>query len=466
MPSTPPKPLSPWPLQTPDVDLPPPLPLPTHASPRPAKRRRRDMHSPDQGLQRRQTIADQDAIADAKRQCRLLSGNNVISCWPTADTTVAQHEWTSFIWNSRRPDLTQTNLVDIYLFRADSKEQILHKRDYTNPFMEAGAFPAQVNDTWFGDEGFNWNGQNTSFPYYWVIARSDKGLDGSEQSQSIFSAVQTTYLDVVIASQSAASASASSASVLSSRSVVQASLSSASAAASASNTSSSTSSGSVQSDSSDSGFPHWAIAVITVLGFLAVASICILAFLILRRLRRKHQDEFDSNRNSMGSASPMMPNAAQQGSPLLPTTSLPPPPHSPVGTGSAVAGMGGLAMSERDRNAPSVVMHDGASTTSAGDAPFSGADAAIMADAFRKMLRKPDFAQHLEGDDSPEVAEDDEDDDDEHGGASGAGLIGRELAEEGRDIRSVSSERGVRVETGTIGSDAGSAAIGQRKDTQ
>jgi hypothetical protein len=108
-------------------------------------------------------------------------------------------------------------------------------------------------------------------------------------------------------------------------------------------------------------------------------------------------------------------------------------------------------------------MHDGASTTSAGDAPFSGADAAIMADAFRKMLRKPDFAQRLEGDDSPEAAEDDEDNDQHE--ASGAGLIGRELAEEGRDIRSVSSERGVRVETGTVGSDAGSAAIGQRKDT-
>lgn len=157
----------------------------------------------------------------------------------------------------------------------------------------------------------------------------------------------------------------------------------------------------------------------------------------------------------------MMPNAAQQGSPLLATTSLPPPPHSPVGTGSAIAGLGGVAMSERDRNAPSVVMHDGASTTSGGDAPFSGADAAIMADAFRKMLRKPDFAQPLEGDDSPEAVDDE--DDDPHG-ASGTGLINRELAEEGRDIRSVSSERGVRVETPTIGSDAGSAAIGQRKD--
>lgn len=170
----------------------------------------------------------------------------------------------------------------------------------------------------------------------------------------------------------------------------------------------------------------------------------------------------------MGSSSPMMANVQQQGSPLLGTASL--PPHSPVGTGNAGAAVGmGLAGSaafgERDRNAPSIVIHDGASNTSAGDSgPFSGADAAIMADAFRKMLRKPDFAERLEeGDDSPDTGN--EEDDNNRHGASSAGLLGRELAEEGRDIRSVSSERGVRVETGTIESDAGSAAFGQRGGT-
>lgn len=84
-------------------------------------------------------------------------------------------------------------MVDIYLFRADSKEQILHKRNYLNPFLDAGYYPAQINDTWFGTEGNNWNGQNTSFPYYWVITRSDKGLDGTEQSQPIFSAIREYF---------------------------------------------------------------------------------------------------------------------------------------------------------------------------------------------------------------------------------------------------------------------------------
>jgi hypothetical protein len=63
------------------------------------------------------------------------------------------------------------------------------------------------------------------------------------------------------------------------------------------------------------------------------------------------------------------------------------------------------------------------------------------------MLRKPDFA------DAP-VEEGDTPDSQDRGRAE----LSRELAEEGRDIRSVSSSRGVKVETlsddGTI-QDAG-----------
>ena len=71
------------------------------------------------------------------------------------------------------------------------------------------------------------------------------------------------------------------------------------------------------------------------------------------------------------------------------------------------------------------------------ETPFSGADAAIMADAFRKALRKPDFAgRTIEEGDSPEAQEQKE-----------HRLLSRELAEEGRDIRSVGSSRDVRVET-------------------
>lgn len=169
--------------------------------------------------------------------------------------------------------------------------------------------------------------------------------------------------------------------------------------------------------------------MIVVLGFLAIAATCVLAFLILRRVRR-HKAEVDSNRNSMGSASPMIANAGGQSSPLLAGAILAGHPSSIGGHDSHAAA----------RDAPSV--HDGASTISrtgsaANEGPFSGADAAIMADAFRKMLRKPDFAARpvSEGDSPDGPDQDDE------------GIINRELAEEGRDIRSVGSSRGVRVET-------------------
>ena len=62
-----------------------------------------------------------------------------------------------------------------------------------------------------------------------------------------------------------------------------------------------------------------------------------------------------------------------------------------------------------------------------------------MAEAFRKALRKPDFADRpVEEGESP---------DDHPPGPSRAELLNQELADEGRDIRSVSSSRGVRVET-------------------
>jgi len=112
--------------------------------------------------------------------------------------------------------------------------------------------------------------------------------------------------------------------------------------------------------------------------------------------------------------------------------------RSPAGLAGAGTGAAGSV-----RHRPSsVASPDAASSISHGGSaseggPFSGADAAIMADAFRKALRKPDFA------DNP-VEEGDN-----NGGSqpNNGGLLNRELAEEGRDIRSVESSRGVQVET-------------------
>lgn len=48
-------------------------------------------------LRRRQTIADQAAVASASQQCQVFSGNDVISCFPTAGVSIAQGQWASFV---------------------------------------------------------------------------------------------------------------------------------------------------------------------------------------------------------------------------------------------------------------------------------------------------------------------------------------------------------------------------------
>lgn len=79
---------------------------------------------------------------------------------------------------------------------------------------------------------------------------------------------------------------------------------------------------------------------------------------------------------------------------------------------------------------------DGASVMSGSDhGLFSGADAAIIAEAFRQEMRKPNFSGRPveEGESPPEPPR--------------ADVMNRELAEEGRDIRSVRSARDVHVES-------------------
>ncbi|KAF8802120.1 hypothetical protein BYT27DRAFT_7113063 [Phlegmacium glaucopus] len=233
-------------------------------------------------------IVDLPQVSQAAQDCQFNSGNNIFSCFPTADTIVPQAEWATFVWNSNRPDITQINLVDIFLFHADTQEQILHLPNQSNPIgHEAGVIRAQVNDSWFGTDGLNWSGSNVSYPYYWVIIRSDRTLAGNQVPQTIFTAVQTTVLDSVAAASSSSAAAASITSI----------------------TSASIPTGYVQHATPQPPFPPWAIAAI-VLGFLAIVATCIFVFLILRCIRRRR--ETDSNRNSMGSASPMIARGSRE----------------------------------------------------------------------------------------------------------------------------------------------------------
>lgn len=138
----------------------------------------------------------------------------------------------------------------------------------------------------------------------------------------------------------------------------------------------------------------------------------------------------------MGSASPMIARGNQDMIQRYDSPGSPPlPPHTGI---PAAAVASGVSPSIATRN----VTTDAASTISDSGGPFSGADAAIIADAFRKMLRKPDFAgPSVDEGDSPDATAEREAED------AGNVVLSRELAEEGRDIRSVSSSRGVKVES-------------------
>jgi hypothetical protein len=96
--------------------------------------------------------------------------------------------------NSRRPQITPKNLVDIYLFHGDSLEQVLFFPNVQNPSDQAGYMTSAVNDTWFGAKGLQWNGSNISMPFYWVLTPSGEGLDGSEIPQATFTAVREYHL--------------------------------------------------------------------------------------------------------------------------------------------------------------------------------------------------------------------------------------------------------------------------------
>lgn len=101
---------------------------------------------------------------------------------------------------------------------------------------------------------------------------------------------------------------------------------------------------------------------------------------------------------------------------------------------------------------------DGASTRSVSDTgPISGQDAAIMADAFRMALRKPDFADRpLEEGESPDTHPSNPSREpgtpgprkssDLARGGGGEGMLGSTLAEEGNPLRHVGSARGVTVQ--------------------
>ncbi|OBZ71504.1 hypothetical protein A0H81_08648 [Grifola frondosa] len=229
------------------------------------------------------TVADQAQVAEAKQQCELDSGNDVISCFPTESTIILNmngqpSSGTAGVQNSHR-QIPSTSISST----------------------------AIRNNKWLTDP-------QATFTAVHDIRRLDRRVDGLK------------FLGAAASSLSAASASASSASAASvSASAAAASQSSASARQTATSPASATSTsasgaGSVQPGGGGTSFPKWAIAVIVVLGFFALVASGILAFFIMRRIRNRRNGTL-SHRGSMGSSTPMMADA-RAGNPRSPQSLL------------------------------------------------------------------------------------------------------------------------------------------------
>lgn len=142
----------------------------------------------------------------------------------------------------------------------------------------------------------------------------------------------------------------------------------------------------------------------------------------------------------MGSASPMIARDNQDMVQTYDRVQMYDSPNSPLPPHAGIASPTAMSPLIPTGNQTT----DAASTTSDGGGALSGADAAIIADAFRKKLRKPDFAARpVDEGDSPDTTGERERETE----AAGNVVLSRELAEEGRDIRYVSSSKGVKVES-------------------
>ena len=183
-------------------------------------------------------------------------GNTLLSCFPLANTTITQSTWSKFIWNANYPTFVENGQVDVWLYQADSGEEVTSWRGITNG---QGSIAIRPEEDWWKcqDRATELTpGGSETYSFYFVVVPGGETLDGGEPHQNTFRAVQTALPSTVLASLSSASvASASSASIVAARSS-----SSASAAATATDTTPGGRGpdGTLQSaNSGGSAFPKW-----------------------------------------------------------------------------------------------------------------------------------------------------------------------------------------------------------------
>ncbi|CAH7671377.1 hypothetical protein BY996DRAFT_4581293 [Phakopsora pachyrhizi] len=308
--------------------------------------------------------------------CTAVS-NAVLSCFPQSNTSIVQHTWSKFIWNNNYPTFIGARDVDIYLFNAQSETPVANWTSISN---DRGMIGIYAGDDWFPPIKTWQNGRNISYPYFFVITNAGAPLTGGEQHQATFTAVQTAP-QAAFVSASVASASLSSLTSL--------------ALPSSSPTS-------LQNGSSDDSFPKWEIALIVILGTFALLAFFIAAYLAFNNARRRrqirlwHQSAAGGSTGSIGSNSPMIQN--NEGAALMGNQKGGAAVASARDMNSPSSSRPGSPLSASVANANSMIPLAGDAkltekpSSDSGDATITSVDASIMADAFRKALRKPEFA--------------------------------------------------------------------------
>ncbi|SJX64789.1 uncharacterized protein SRS1_15212 [Sporisorium reilianum f. sp. reilianum] len=433
--------------------------------------------------QRRQTAAEETCFV----------GNEDLSCYPTAGTTIVQNNWSRFIWNANYPLFAQRGYVDVYLFQEDTDRLVTSWMSQDNGQNRLSFEPT---DLWWANRSAANNiqpNQNISWPFYFVVLASGQPLTGTTSRLATFTAVQTT-LPFSIAAARASSSSAAAASSASAASAASASAAastvtssptgSAAAAASASAIQSSLSAalesslhasglsgsetlqgtttatlpngsvitatataqanggrlgGSANGGNSNGlALPTYAIVLISVLGFLAIVAAMAGAYFIMAALRRRRQRQYGDG--SHRSSSPIMAAAASS----LAGRSLTDGGHPgetshmlEAENGGLVSAAGaGAAGAGAGAGAAMMASHSRSSRYS-DEQPFTSDEASRMADAFRNALRNPEFAPG-----GAESSGADGDSPNENGGGSRASaLLREELAAEGKDLRSVGDRK-------------------------
>lgn len=109
--------------------------------------------------------------------------------------------WLTYrIGNSQLPSYAQTNKVNIYLFHGDSNEQILEIPNVDNSKYQAGVITLPANDSWWGENGPDFSGTNTSYGFYFGITPNTTTFDASAHTQTHFTAVRESPFTIFLIS--------------------------------------------------------------------------------------------------------------------------------------------------------------------------------------------------------------------------------------------------------------------------